>query len=261
MNPAAPVRGADAPAGRYAEQPAGSRVLGFDTATPDTAVAATRDGEVVAEELEEPDAAAGRPAHATALLPAIERIATAAGGWQEIDRIAVGVGPGSFTGLRVGVTAARALAVGLEKPLVPVGTLSALAAAIVSSAPADRGRPALAVLDARRGEVFALLRDRDGAEVWPAFVASPAELASRVAAMPEPPVAAGNGSLRFRRQLEDAGALVAGEDEPVHRISAVSLCRLAAKASPTAPEQVAPIYLRRPDAEIWRDRQRLGGTG
>ena len=236
-------------------------VLAFDTATADTAVAATRHGDLIAEEREAPDAAAGRPAHATALLPAIERVAQAAGGWGAVNRIAVGVGPGSFTGLRVGVTAARALALGLEKPLVPVGTLSALAAAIASSARADGGRSALAVLDARRGEVFALLRDRDGAEPWPAFVASPAELASRVAALPERPMAAGDGSLRFRRQLEDAGALVAGEDKPVHRISAVSLCRLAATASPTAPEQVAPIYLRRPDAEIWRDGQRLGGTG
>jgi tRNA threonylcarbamoyladenosine biosynthesis protein TsaB len=234
-------------------------VLGFDTATPDTVVAATRDGEVAAEVREGPEPGVGRPRHATALLPAAERVAAAAGGWEAIDRIAVGVGPGSFTGLRVGVTAARALALGLNKPLVPVGTLSALAAAIASSPLAGAGRRALAVLDARRGEAFALLRDSEGAEVWPAFVASPDELASRVAGLPEPPLAAGDGSLRFRRQLEDAGALVAGEDEPVHRISAVSLCRLGETASPTALEQVAPIYLRRPDAEIWRDRQRRGG--
>ena len=236
-------------------------ILGFDTATADTAVAATDGDEVVAEAREGPDAAAGRPAHATALLPAIERVAAASGGWDAIDRIAVGIGPGSFTGLRVGVTAARALALGLGKPLVPVGTLSALAAAIASEPLAGGGRPALAVLDARRGEAFALLRERRGTEVWRAFVATPEELAARVAALPEPPVAAGDGSLRFRRQLEDAGALVVGEDEPVHRISAVSVCRLAEGTSPTAPEQVAPIYLRRPDAEIWRNRQRHGGAG
>jgi tRNA threonylcarbamoyladenosine biosynthesis protein TsaB len=234
-------------------------ILGFDTSTPDTAVAATRDGEVLAEVREGPEPSVGRPRHATALLPAVEQVATAAGGWEAIDRIAVGVGPGSFTGLRVGVTAARTLAFGLCKPLVPVGTLSALAAAIASSPLAGAGRSAIAVLDARRGEAFALLRDPAGGEVWPAFVASPDELAARVATLPQPPLAAGDGSLRFRRQLEDAGALVAGEDEPVHRISAVSLCRLGETASPTAPEQVAPLYLRRPDAEIWRDRQRRGG--
>jgi tRNA threonylcarbamoyladenosine biosynthesis protein TsaB len=258
VTPAAPGREAEQAAGNDSEQPAGSCVLGFDTATPDTAVAATRDGEVVAEVREGPGPGAERPAHATALLPAVERAAAAAGGWDAIDRIAVGVGPGSFTGLRVGVTAARALALGLDKPLIAIGTLSALAAPIAAS-PLAAGRPALAVLDARRGEAFALLRDADGADVWPAFVASPDELAARVAALPEPPLAAGNGSLRFRRQLEDAGAFVAGEDEPLHRISAASLCRLAETASPTAPEQVAPIYLRRPDAEIWRDRQRRGG--
>jgi tRNA threonylcarbamoyladenosine biosynthesis protein TsaB len=234
-------------------------VLAFDTATADTVVAATRDGEVVEEVREGPEPGAGRPAHATALLPAVERVAEAAGGWAAIDRIAIGIGPGSFTGLRVGVTAARALALGLGKPLVPVGTLAALAAAIALS-PRGAGRPALGALDARRGEVFALLRNREGEEAWPAFVASPDELAGRVASLPEPPLAAGDGSLRFRRQLEDAGAVVAGEDEPVHRISAPVLCRLAVTASPTAPEQVAPIYLRRPDAEIWRDRQRRSGA-
>jgi tRNA threonylcarbamoyladenosine biosynthesis protein TsaB len=212
----------------------------------------------VAEVREGPDARAGRPRHATALLPGVERVAGAAGGWEAIDRIAVGVGPGSFTGLRVGVTAARALALGLGKPLVPVGTLTALAGAIADSPLGEEERLALAVLDARRGQVFALLRDHAGLEVWPAFVAAPEELAARVATLGEAPVAAGDGSLRFRRQLEDAGALVAGQDEPVHRISAVTLCHLAATASPTAPEQVAPIYLRRPDAEIWRDRQRRG---
>jgi tRNA threonylcarbamoyladenosine biosynthesis protein TsaB len=235
-------------------------VLGFDTATADTAVAAMQGAEVIAEVREGPEEPAGRPAHATALLPAIERVVATAGGWTAIDRIAVGVGPGSFTGLRVGVTAARALALGVEKPLVPIGTLAALALAIADSPLARDRRPALAVLDARRGEVFALLRDEDGAEAWPAFVATPEELGERVAALAEPPLAAGDGSLRFRRQLEDAGALVADEDEPVHRVSAVNICRLAETASPTAPEQVGPVYLRRPDAEIWRDRQRRGGA-
>jgi tRNA threonylcarbamoyladenosine biosynthesis protein TsaB len=234
-------------------------VLGFDTATADTAVAVTGGGEAIEAVREAPDPAAGRPAHATALLPAIERVASAAGGWDAVDRIAVGVGPGSFTGLRIGVTAARAFALGLDKALVPIGTLSALAAAIAASPPAA-GRPALAVLDARRSEVFALLRDGRGAEVWPPFVAAPEELAARVAGLQEAPVAAGDGSVRFRDQLEDAGALVAAEGEPVHRISAVSICRLAETASPTAPEQVVPIYLRRPDAETWRDRQRRGGA-
>ena len=233
-------------------------VVGFDTATADTAVALVRDGETIAEARRAPDRADGRPLHATALMPEVERAVGAAGGWEAIDLIGVGVGPGSFTGLRIGVTAARALALGLGKPLAPVGTLATLAAAIAGSA-SEPWRMALAVLDARRGEVFALLWDSTGAELWPAFVAAPEELAARVADLPEPPLAAGDGSLRFRRELEDAGALVIADGDPVHRISAPALCRLAAASSPTAPERVKPIYLRRPDAEIWRDEQRRGG--
>ncbi|HEX8688924.1 MAG TPA: tRNA (adenosine(37)-N6)-threonylcarbamoyltransferase complex dimerization subunit type 1 TsaB, partial [Solirubrobacterales bacterium] len=95
-------------------RPESLALVGFDTATEDTAVCAWRDGEVLFESLlglsEQ-----GSPLHSTALLGEVERAADAAGGWDAVDRIAVGLGPGSFTGLRVALATARAL--GLSRGL------------------------------------------------------------------------------------------------------------------------------------------------
>jgi tRNA threonylcarbamoyladenosine biosynthesis protein TsaB len=235
-----------------------SAVLGFDTATQDTAVAVTREGALAAESARGPDSRSGRPAHATALLVDVEKAVAAAGGWEAIERIAVGVGPGSFTGLRVGVAAARAFAGARGLEVAGVGTLEAIAAGLRETAP---DRPALAVLDARRGEAFAGLFEASGAEVWPPFLTSPAVLAERLAEASVAPLAAGDGSLRFRHELEDAGALVADDGDPVHRVSGRWVCRLGETAAPTPLERLNPIYLRRPDAETWRERQRSGGGG
>lgn len=231
-------------------------VLGFDTATADVAVAVVRGDDVIAERREAPPAG-GRPAHATALLPLIEAAVDEAGGWAAIERIAVGVGPGSFTGLRIGIATARTLAQGHGRPLVAVGSLAALAAGI--EAGADRGR--LAVIDARRGEVFAGLYDEGGEERWPPAALSPGALAERLRGLPAPPRAAGDGALRFRRELEAGGAEVPPGDDPSHRIAARHVCALAAARPPGGPDQARPLYLRRPDAERWLERDRPTSRG
>ena len=227
-------------------------VLGFDTATPDVAVAATRGDEVVADVQVAPE---GRPRHATELLPEIERAAEAAGGWERIGSIAVGVGPGSFTGLRIGVATARALAQGLSKPVTGVGTLDALARGIAER-PGAAGRPVLAVLDARRSQVFAALRDAAGEPAWEPFVAAPEELAARVSELGETPLAGGDGSLRFRQDLERSGAEVLPDSDPGHRLSARHTCRLSEGLPGSAPGDIRPIYLRPPDAQLWLERDR-----
>jgi tRNA threonylcarbamoyladenosine biosynthesis protein TsaB len=229
-------------------------VLGFDTATADLAVALTRGDECVSERLL-PGGPGSRPRHAAELLGEIERALAAGGGWHEVDLLAVGVGPGSFTGLRVGIATARALAQGTGKPLAGIGSLDALARGI-GERPSAAGRFRLAVIDARRSQVFAALHDADDERVWGPILAAAIELAERISSLPALPLAAGDGALRFRRDLEQAGAEVLPEDEPTHRLSARQVCILAGAVAPSAPSEIEPIYLRPPNAEIWRERDR-----
>ena len=229
-------------------------VLGFDTATAELTVALARDGRV--SEAAAGPGPDGRPRHATQLLAAIESVVEEGGGWPAVTLIAVGVGPGTFTGLRIGIATARALAQGRSLPIVGVSSLAALAAGV-----GDDPRARLAVIDAKRGEAFAALHDAAGEQVWEPFVAPPDDLCQRIAALPEAPLAVGDGSLRFRDELEAAGAAVPGPSDAVHRMRARHVCRLAEAVTAGAPESIEPVYLRRPDAELWRERDRGPDTG
>jgi tRNA threonylcarbamoyladenosine biosynthesis protein TsaB len=194
----------------------------------------------------------GRPRHATGLLEEVERAAAAAGGWGAVDLLAVGLGPGSFTGLRVGIATARGLAVSLGLPARGVCTLDALARGIGEADPtAER----LAVLDGWRGEVFAALYSSTGERIWEPAVYRPQELADRVEGLEQPPSVAGSGAVRFRQELTRGAVRIADDSDPVHRVAARHVCAIAAS---TAGEEdrdgLAPIYLRPPDAERWRER-------
>ena len=175
-----------------------STVLGFDTSTATLAVAVTREGEVVLE-LGEGPGPDGRPRHSARLLSEVERCVEAAGGWEQVDRIAVGVGPGSFTGLRIGIATARALAQARELPLAAVGTLAALARAIEEQ-PAAEGLPALPVIDARRGQAFAAAYD-GGRGAEGAGCLLPFELGEIARSLDSAPLAAGDGALIFAEEL------------------------------------------------------------
>jgi tRNA threonylcarbamoyladenosine biosynthesis protein TsaB len=232
-------------------------VLAVDGATADAVVGVTADGELIREVSVGPGPD-GRPRHSRVLLSEIERSVDVAGGWDAIDRIAVGIGPGSFTGLRIGISTARALAQAREIPISPVGSLEALARGI-SSHPDGRDRLALPVIDARRGEAFAALLDDAGAELWEPFVAAPEELARRVTALDRPPLAAGDGALRFAAELEAVGATVAPPDDRIHRIAARHVCAVGEAAVEESPDQIQPLYLRPPDAKRWLERDRGPG--
>ncbi len=223
-------------------------ILGIDTATADTAVAVTDDGELICERRVGPDER-GRPRHAPALLAEVGAAVEHAGGWEWISSLAVGIGPGTFTGLRVGVATARALAQGRGLPLAGVGSLAALARGIDTA-----DRPRLPLLDARRGEVFgALYVGAD--EVVAPFVCPPEAVGAHLSAASGTPLAAGDGSLRFRQQLESAGVEVLPDADPAHRMAARHICELAAGFEAGPATDVTPAYLRRPDAEVWREQR------
>lgn len=227
------------------------RLLAFDTATPATTVALALDDEEVLTRRHDP-APGERPGHVAELLPlALELLDEAGLTFGDLDRVAVGVGPGTFTGLRIGVATARGLAQAHGVPLVGVSTLRALAGGAAVDAPAT-----VAVLDARRGEAFAAAWEA-GAAVDPAAepllapaALTPAALAAAVARLPAGAVAVGDGAIRFREALEAAGAVVPEDGSSAHRVDAAVHARLAAGMEPEAPETVLPAYLRLPDAEI-----------
>jgi tRNA threonylcarbamoyladenosine biosynthesis protein TsaB len=229
-------------------------VLGVDTATAYAVVGVTADGEVIREVSIEPGPD-GRPRHSEVLLREIERSVETAGGWSRIDRIAVGIGPGSFTGLRIGIATARAFAQALDLRLAPVGSLAALARGI-SESPDVRGELALPVFDARRDEAFAALFGGGGEEIWPPFVAPPEDLVRRVQELDRAPLAAGDGALRFGEELEAAGATVAPPEDSIHRVAARHVCAVGEAAVEAPTDQIQPLYLRPPDAKRWLERDR-----
>ena len=184
------------------------------------------------------------------MLAEVEAAAAAAGGWERVGLLAVGLGPGSFTGLRVGVATAQGLATALGLPARGVCTLDAIERGI-GEAGAEGER--LVVQDGFRGEVFAALYSAGGERLWEPAVHRPEQLAARIDQLQTAPSVAGSGAVRFRRELSVNGVQIADDADPVHRVAARHICALAAAAEGEAG-QLAPIYLRPPDAERWRER-------
>ena len=222
---------------------------------PAVAAVVRDDGERFSTDPPGPDRLLGPARHSSELLPALAALLERAGlRWSDVESIAVGVGPGTFTGLRIGLATARGLAQALDIGLRPVSSLAALAAGLAEGA--DGGRPLLPLIDARRNQVFAALYGAGEAlePVWGPLALGPDELADRVRSLPGTPLAAGDWALESAEALEAAGADVADPDSPVHAISGLAVCRLARKVSPVPPERVEPTYVRLPDAEIhWRN--------
>ncbi len=229
-------------------------VLAFDTATAATVVGLDA-GNGVLTRRDDPPAGA-RPRHAERLLALCDELLGEAGlRWADVGRIGVGVGPGTFTGLRIGVATGRALAQATGAEVVPVATLAALAHA----ARQTHAEPCLALIDARRSELFAAAWGADGTALAGAAAIAPAALAELTVAAPGPWLAIGDGAVRYRAEAEATGAAVPVDDDPLHRVDGAALVALAQAGGPIAPGALVPDYLRLPDAEIQRRAKATSG--
>lgn len=169
-------------------------------------------------------------------------------GWGQIETIAVDHGPGSFTGVRTGVAAARALALATGRGVLPVSGLEALAWA---AAPPP-GRAVLAALDARRGEVYAQIFANDLKPLTEPAASTP-EAAARVASGPM--VLVGSGASLVRAALpEGAEALVVPALLDARAVAHCAGRKLQAGTRPMPGFALRPLYLRAPDARPWRPR-------
>jgi tRNA threonylcarbamoyladenosine biosynthesis protein TsaB len=217
-------------------------ILGFDTSTAASAACLLRPDGVAFEALPPPEALQRPPAHARELMPAIARVLDDAGArLGDLEAIAVGVGPGTFTGLRIGVATARGLASANGLPLRPVSSLAALAEGI-------EGDLVLPLVDAKRGELFAALYGPAG-RLWGPVAEAPEAVVERLGDAAAGVRAAGDGSVRFRRVLETAGIGVDPDGSRSHVVRAIHVCRLAGDEPNQPPQSVLPDYLRAPDAK------------
>ena len=192
-------------------------ILAFDTATA-VATSALVDGDEVLGE---------RVSRAQTLLEDVDALLRQAGAHPtDLDRLAVGLGPGSFTGIRIGLAAARGLALSLDLPGSGVSTLAALAAGAPEAQP---------VIDAKRGEVFTLLYGE------PEVIPLPA------AHVEGGKVYVGDGARRYRRHFEQYGGVVPPDDDERHLPRARFHAALAGE--PGSVDELEPLYLRVPDAE------------
>lgn len=206
----------------------GPTVLAVTSSTAVVGVALVRDGSLLAHSHVTTDRR-----HAEELTPMVQKVVTGAEvELEDVDFFAVDVGPGRFTGLRVGLATVRALAMALDRPVVGMTSLELLAL--------DRGGPVCAVIDARRNEVFQQ-RFVDGTAVDGPVVGDPAALARLV--QPDD-VVVGDGADRYE-ELYSVGELLNGCAP-----SAITLARASAGRPPLPGREIDPLYLRDADVKI-----------
>lgn len=231
--------------------PDGSQVmvLSLDTTTRAGSAAVVEDRRIRHERIGD-----ARLTHGERLPGELNRVLEEAGiALAQVELLAVAAGPGSFTGMRVGIAAMQGVAMATGLRIVPVSTLEALSRAV----PVDRGRLA-AWMDAQRGQVFAALYEPDGRAVEAPTVGTPAETLEAWGLGPSdaPPVRfVGDGAVRYADVIRARAGASAAVIEPPPLAGIIGLIAAAHPDRAVNPHAVAPVYIRRPDAELARLRQ------
>lgn len=230
-------------------------VVAIETSTPHTSVAIGSDREIVGS-----ISLAGQ-ARQEAVTPALDQLLEWTGvRLSQVGGIAVGVGPGLFTGLRVGVETAKTLAQVLGVPIVGITSLDALAFAVRHT-----HKLIVAVIDGRRGEVFyAIYRSLPGGVVrgHDYAVATPDHVCAELETIPGEMLAVGDGAILYRNHLEELGSRVEIASSIRAHPEAAALAELAVprflREEHDRLHEVMPLYVRRSDAEIAWDRRDRG---
>ena len=233
-------------------------VVGIDTSTPQVSVAIGTERETLGR-----IQVVGR-ARQEAVTPALEKLLDWTGvELGHVGGFAVGVGPGLFTGLRVGVETAKTLAQVVKAPIVGLVSLDVLAYAVRFTA-----RSIVTVIDGRRGEVFwATYRQVPGGVMrqTPYAVARPEALVAELMAAPQEVLLVGDGAMLYREQLEELGAHAEFASAAAAHPDAAQLVELAVprflREEHDRLFDVVPLYLRKSDAEIAWDRRTRDAQG
>lgn len=218
-------------------------VAAFDTATSATVVGVQAGCDTRSSRFEAPPG--GHPAHSAQLLGALSDLLGDAGaGWGDVEVIGVGVGPGTFTGLRIASATAEGLRRATGARVVPVDTLEALALPALAAA---AGRPVCALTDARRGEVFAAGWRVPGEKVFGPVAVGPEELPGVLGRHGGNWLIAGDRPEGFGGAASDVAGWLETQD-PLNLLDGAALCELA-RSGNGVDGPVLPEYVRAPDAK------------
>ena len=230
------------------------KILAIETATLMGGVAITSDEGIIGEVRINV-----RTTHSEQLMSIIDRVLkssqTTLG---ELDAFAVSIGPGSFTGLRIGVSTVKGFSMITNQPILPISTLEGLSFALPFST-----RPICPILDARKGEVYTAMFSFYGStqmkRLWEDQVMSPSELSRKIT---QPTILVGNGLQVYGKQLKEAlGDKAILSPQHLWSPSALSIAELARQkwqeGTIVAADSVIPHYVRRSEAEIkWEEQHR-----
>ena len=230
------------------------RILALETSARAVSAAISEDGRILASGYQDTGLT-----HSRTLMPIVEHLFRNTGlTLRDMDAVAVAAGPGSFTGIRIGVSAAKGLAFSADKPAIAVSTLAAMARNV-----AFFGGVTVCAMDARRRQVYNALFENgeDGVprRLTPDRAIGLAELTEELREDPRPRVVVGDGAPLCAAYLREHG--VACRLAPAHLImqSAVSVALAAEGETPVSAQELLPVYLRPPQAVRLAERERSHG--